>query len=127
MADIDLGTDFMGLRDIDPNFTLVGGKLVYAFAIARRLTTPRGSLFYDDDYGMDLRQFLSGSVQRPDVIQAQVETEALKDERTQDAKCTVAFENETLSVELLLTTSEGPFNLTVAVSSLTTQLLLENR
>ncbi len=122
----DLGIDIGGVLDIDGNLSLVEGRLGLAQSISRRLSTPRGGLFYDLEYGFDLRVFLNTPV-RPDEVRRGVENECLKDERVDDARAEVAFNEaaSTLTVRITITDGDGPFVFTISVSAVTTELLFE--
>lgn len=129
----DLGSDISCVTDIDPMLTSVDGREALGQAIARRLGTPRGGLFYDANYGTDLRSFLNAHVTAERVAQA-VEAEALKDERVRSASARITFVDagspgataETLGsmeIELTLVDAAGPFVLTLLVGSVTVALL----
>lgn len=91
-------------------------------AVARRLQTPRGGLWYDPDYGTDLRQYLNGARSRFRVSR-DVENEALKDERVLAASASVTFASQTMTVVLALTLATGVFTLTILVTELTVALV----
>lgn len=55
---IDGGTDLTVFPDLSFNQT-VTGRRNRAEALARRLMTPPGGLFYSDDYGLDIREYLN--------------------------------------------------------------------
>lgn len=125
----DLGTDISCVDDLDPAFTVTSGTLALSQAIARRLITPRGSLFYDEDYGLDLRAYLNAGISQGSGfafrLAAQIEAECLKDERVETIDAEVAFDiaNEKLVAKLKGVASTGPFRLTLLVSSVTVELL----
>lgn len=123
----DLGTDLSCFPDLDPAGNTVSGQTALAQAIARRLSTPRGGLFYDPAYGTDLRAFLNEgfTAQRAYGIQSAIETECAKDERVRSASAAVAFNvaTQTLAVSVALTTADGPFKLILAVSQLSVAIL----
>lgn len=50
------GSDWRDLSTLD--FSRLEGKKLLKRALERRLTTPRGSIFYAPDYGFDLSQYL---------------------------------------------------------------------
>jgi hypothetical protein len=125
----ELGSDFASVEDVDANLTPVSGRVAYAQAIARRLIAPAGSLFYDTDYGFGLSGFLSAPiVGTTGKIEAGIERECFKDERTKDVDAEVTFDEaaKALTARVDLTDAEGPFALTLSVSELSTQVLLEN-
>jgi phage baseplate assembly protein W len=124
---IDLGTDVSCFPDLDPLGTLVSGKTALAQAIARRLTTPRGGLFYDTNYGTDLRLYLNEGMtsEAQSRIKAAIESECRKDERVASATADVTFNAaaQSLAVSISLSIASGPFTLTLAVTQLTVALL----
>jgi phage baseplate assembly protein W len=126
MADV-LGTDIGCYPDLDSSGALVSGRTMLAQALARRLTTPRGGLFYDTNYGTDLRLYLNEGMtnEAQSRIKAAVESECLKDERVSACSAEVSFSLQTqlLKVSISVDTKAGPFSLTLAVSSLTVDLL----
>lgn len=127
MADADLGEDFRGILDVYPNLARASGRTALGEALCRRLSTPRGGLFYDFDYGFDLRSFLSAAQPPPGFIESQVAAELLKDERVLDVEVgSVGFVAEALTLAITVTDGDGPFNLTVTADKLTVQLLREN-
>jgi len=62
-------------------------------AIIRRLITPRGGVIDDGAYGFDLRGYCNRGVTQPDLnrVQAQVQSEARKDDRVATANAVVQF------------------------------------
>jgi hypothetical protein len=124
--DLRLGSDFGGVLDLETSFSQVNGRRALAEAIARRLTTPRGGLWYDPNYGYDLRQHLNSPAPRGGVIESQVTAEVLKDDRVFDVAVSVVFASEKLTVVLQITDALGPFPLIVEVTQLSVDLLTEN-
>lgn len=109
-----------------PSYMAIGNQVV-AEAILRRWSTSPGQLIDDPNYGYNLTDLISDDLGANDIAyaQQQLAAEAQKDERVISAKVTLS-----LTVAGLLTvvgnivTAGGPFQLVVAVSSVTTQLLL---
>ncbi len=122
MATTDYGSDFSCITDLDAKLSTVSGPLVVGQAILRRYITPRGGLWYDPEYGTDLRQFLNGARSRFAVARA-CELEALKDDRVQQASAEVEITRDTMTIVVRLTLADGPFALTVSVSSLTVEMI----
>jgi hypothetical protein len=124
---VDPGTDLSLWPDVDPGGTFISGSLALAQALVRRLTTPRGGLFYDSSYGTDIRQFLSEMIDssRLGIFQQRIEQEVLQDERVLAASALLTFNDatNTMSCSLTVQTANGPFVLTLAVSSVTVTLL----
>jgi phage baseplate assembly protein W len=123
----DFGVDIFSVDDLDGGFELVTGTKALGQAIARRLGTPRGGLFYDRTYGYDLRAFLNADLDDVDIfaIAAATEAECERDERVQRATATVSLNTSTqrLRVAVELETAVGPFKLVLDVSSVTIELL----
>jgi hypothetical protein len=125
-VDTDFGVDLAGILDVGSTLVLTSGRRALAEAILRRLTTPRGSLFYDFDYGFDLRQFISAPEPQPGFLEMQVRTEVEKDERVESVEVETTFISETLTARLTVTDADGTFKLTLAVTNLTVEYLAEN-
>jgi phage baseplate assembly protein W len=123
----DFGVDLSCVSDIEPSFDLVRGRTALAQALARRLGTPRGGLFYDPTYGYDLRAHLNAAIGPLDTfaIGAAVETECERDERVQRTTATVSFnaQTERLRVALVVEDADGPFPLVLEVSAVTVEIL----
>ena len=125
----DLGTDgawFDG--DLDARLGLVDGLTLLGQDLAARLQTPREGLWYDPDYGYDLRQWVNADYEPSDVfvIQSEVERECLKDERVEGCRATIEADDikHTLSVTLNVTVADGPtYDLVLAVSDVTVDVL----
>jgi len=99
--------------------------------IARRLMTPAGSLFWDPDYGFDLRQFLLAKVDARTVfkLRAGATKEILKEESVRSARVEVEVINggttagQTLRITITGQLADGPFTLVLGVSQLTVEVL----
>lgn len=115
---VDFGTDVSLADDLDPTGRMVTGTRLVGEAIYRRLTTPRGSLIDDPNYGMDVRLMLSRAATKRerDAIPKQLEMEIKKDERVQTATVTVkSLDLFNWVLEIACTTGAGPFSLSVTV------------
>lgn len=123
---MDLGSDFAGILDIDAALTVVAGWRNLGHALARRLTTPAGSLFYDPDYGYDLRSLLNASVRNTGQISTRIEKEMLKDKRVARARALVDFDGGIITARIEVTPKgdNPPFSLVMNVSQLTVETLL---
>jgi len=119
---VDYGSDVSTLPTLDPLLGPLTGPAVVGQAVARRLRTPRGQLTFHPDYGLDLRQYVNGSLLPGALpaLRAAIEQEALKDERVADAVATVEYlaASQSIRVSLQLLTSQGPFLLVLNVSAL---------
>lgn len=129
-----LGTDIAtpandeGILDLDPAFGLASGRLMLAQAIGRRITRRRGELAWvgdDPDDGIDVRDFLGGDADSVSTfrIAAQVQAEALRDERVLGCEVAASTTDGVLTLSLRLADAAGPFRMVVAVSALTIDML----
>lgn len=127
----DLGTDIDFTTDIGLRWNLATGRRNLGNALARRLSTPRGTLDYDPDYGFDLRDSLSAGLTRTQLAQlrASIVDECEKDERVDNCDADVIYNPFTsgLTVNLTVTTADGPFDLILLVTSVTVALLNHNQ
>jgi len=123
----DLGTDVSCWPDLDPGGALVSGKTCLAQALARRLTTPRGGLFYDTNYGTDVRLYLNEGIAGETLakIKGDIAAECLKDERVSSCSVDAVFNAaaQTLKLSITVDTGEGPFVLVADASKLSLDLL----
>ncbi|MCS7069103.1 MAG: hypothetical protein N2313_04600 [Meiothermus ruber] len=122
----DFGTDLSALPDL--NFSVKSGTANLAEAVARRLITPRGRLFYDLSYGLDLRQYLNEAL--TDEVRYEIETlvaaECEKDERVLSASATLIDappQARALQIAIDLETSDGPFRLIVEIDNIAVEVL----
>lgn len=123
---VDHGTDISCVSDVDAAAVEVSGRLCLAQAIARRLTTPRGRLLDDPNYGYDLTQFVNDDLAPADLakIRAFAEAECLKDERVRGVTITLTLAaTGVLVVTVALVDGDGPFTLVLSVTSVTATLL----
>ncbi len=121
----NFGFDLWAQDDIDPTGRTVSGRLIVAQAIYRRLTTRRGGLLSDPNYGYDLEDLLNADVSPADIAAAQaaISAECLKDERVTGCTVTLSFMLDVLTVGIALDVGDGPFPLVLAVSQVGVQLL----
>lgn len=120
---MSLGVDFDGALDLDPRMMPASERLGLLQSLVRRLDTVRGGWFPDPSYGSDLKQYLNAAV-RPQIVEQVTEAECLKDERLLECSATATFADGTLTVRVVATDAEGPFEFTLSVSSLSVDLLL---
>lgn len=106
------GTDLTAYHDL--RLMVHSGLANLAEAIIRRLITPRGRLFYDPEYGFDVRSYLNEAA-RPDVlyeIERRVEEQCELDPRIAAATASATFDAQArtlrLSVDLELSDSRSP-------------------
>ena len=119
------GTDLAAMPDFD-GVTLRREYDNLAEALARRLMTPRGGLFYAPEYGTDLRAYLGEPI--TDGVRYEIERmaalEAARDPRVHSATATLtAAGPDGLRLRLDVTTEAGPFALVLRVDALTVEVL----
>ncbi|SRR5258707_822482 len=122
----DFGTDLSLQDDVSPEFNEVTGVDVLKDACVRRLSTPRGDLFYDAAYGYDLTGMLSDSYTPSDI--ARMQTDIVRqlelDEMVDSASCTVSNVTlESMTVDILIRTALGPFSLTLEITNVSVSVL----
>lgn len=120
----DYGTDVR----IGKVVTKVSGLQNLIEALVRRLSTPTGSLFWDLEYGYDVRALLNGEIDLNLLEAAEkiIENQFKLDERVDDAKCFIVFNYPTSTMYLYIsvTTFKGEtFKLIVSVSKSKVEIL----
>lgn len=125
---VDYGVDIDCLSGIGYVLGLASGYQVVANAIGRRLITPRGGLFYDNDYGFDVRSYCNVALTRGKLAEliAGIEAECQKDERVQAARARVVFTGTadvvaSINVDVLLVEG-GSFSMVLPIADLVAQL-----
>lgn len=123
----DYGQDVSTFPDLDPGFAAPTGPRVVAESIARRLTTPRGALFWAPDDGFDVRELLNESVTSAKLSQwtRALEQECEKDERVLSASITLTYDSTGMALQIAasLDTADGPFVLVMVVTSVQLTIL----
>ncbi len=126
-AGLDLGVDAACITDITSTMTLAQGLPNLAMALCRRLITRRGGLFYDLDYGLDLRELLNAAVTDEQIAQApdDIRSECEKDERLLSCTVDVVFSRASSTAKITIrgVTALGPFTLILGVSQVTVEIL----
>lgn len=123
----DYGTDVSAIPSL--SFELKTGIDNLAEAIARRFSTPRGGLFYDLDYGYDLRDLVNKRFTGDSVyeIASEIAAEAEKDPRILSADAELEKTGDrSYKIALQLETAEGPFELILAIDAVTVEVLHVN-
>ena len=128
MAAPDFGIDIDMTNDLPLIFGVASGQRNVANAVARRYQCPRGALVYDPEYGYDVRPFANITLTPAALSQLRSDmiAEARKDERVQDCDIVLTPPPSllgTLFANVTLTTSNGPFELILAISSVTVDIL----
>lgn len=123
----DFGVDISTYPELSDTFALITSRRSVAEVAYRRLSTDAGSLAFHSDAGLDLRLWLNEGVTdtRLFALREEVERELERDERVERCVAKVTFDAQTgaLGVVVDLYTAEGPFTLTLRVTSLTLELL----
>jgi phage baseplate assembly protein W len=126
---IDVSTDGF---DVDEDLSLTSGRDLLVQDMLARLDTPRGALFYDDNYGYDLSQHVGEALGPADLyrIEVSVVAELLKDPRVEGcvAKASLApisssSATQWLRVTITIDDGDGPFDLVVDASKTSVELV----
>lgn len=124
---VDYGLDVSTYPDLDPTFGWTSGITTLAQALARRLETPAGSLPYDPDYGLDLREYVADDLDDSDVLRLQslIAAQAAQEERVLDANVTATqtLATQTLTLAIALRLADGTFALTIAIDDVSASVL----
>lgn len=130
VATIDINTPIGadGVIDLDPAFGLVSERLALVQALARRVTTERGTLAWigdDPEYGDDVRAFLGDDVEARQsfVVASRVERELLRDERVRGARVAASIASGRLTISAQVSDASGPFRFTLAVTAVSVETL----
>ncbi|MDO9016683.1 MAG: hypothetical protein Q8S73_37885 [Deltaproteobacteria bacterium] len=127
-----LGTDIStpigadGQIGLDPYLRVVSELECLAQALARRLVTPRGSLYRHPLYGYDVRQWLNADLDDADLAEIErASAEELRaDERVDDVAVVASFADEALSLVITVRALTGQtFRFILAVGQVTVALL----
>lgn len=130
---VDFGFDLACVSDLDEGLRTVSGARLLAEACVRRITTPRGMVLDDPDFGVDVRDYLGAGVTSLELarMRAEVQAELGKDERIVQATVTSAdFDARLRKVTLVIALdavddagAEVALRLVVEVSQVTVNLL----
>ena len=116
----DFGTTISVSFDLSSSiFSLKTGLACLAQDCLNRLSTDRGSLFYDEDYGLDVRIYLNKRAIQgtPFRASAEIASELKKDPRIESVKASVSFSSSGEGkITLELTTLAGPFLLVLSAT-----------
>lgn len=125
VAAVDYGTDIEHLYDLGLRWGLVSGQANLAMAIVRRLSTVRGTLYYDESYGFNLLDALNQSFSRADLaaLRSQIVAEVEKDQRVDSCVCGLVVGQDSLTVTLVIQSALGPFDLVLGVTALSIDVL----
>ena len=132
MADPNYGTDLAvtpnadGILDINPMLQYASGLSVLVQSLICRQMCVRGSIIDAPNEGIDLRTYVrQGLTQEalgslPSIVQKELQ----RDERVKSATVTGSYDTaNTLTLNEVIETADGPFTLTLAVSAVTVTLI----
>lgn len=122
----DFGHDLACVSDLAPDLRSVSGRRALSEALARRLSTGRGKLLDDPNYGYDLTQYLGDDLSPGDLaaVRAGAEAECSKDERVNGVIVTVTkLPLGQMTVTVSIDDATGTFQLVLAVSAVTVDIL----
>lgn len=127
MSNFGLGSDLAGDDDIGRDLRVErNGRVAIVQWAVRALSTQR--LWYDDEWGIDLRQFI-GTDTAPSIIETRALNTLLRDERIITARVAATRSSdarrESLTIAIDMVTTEGDLDLTLLVTNLTVELLKE--
>lgn len=94
---------------------LINDQLALIQACCRRLITPRGALWYDENYGTDIRQF-SSDIAPLGLVESAVISELLKEEAVTRVQVKATRENESLLLKVQIEGSDTDLKFTFALS-----------
>ena len=127
VADLtDFGVDIGGWQSLAPVWPLASGRLNLCYAIARRLTTPLGTLDDHPEYGYDVRALLNWGFSPAELAaaQASIQAQCLEDERVQDATVSIALPTDgRMTITIALEDATGPFDLVLGIDSVSAAVL----
>jgi hypothetical protein len=124
------GTDLRCTTDVTANLDEVDpfSPVAIVEALIRRLTTPRGRLPDDPEYGLDVTAMVNRGITQSELrdIQTQIRNESSKDDRVDDVAVTVtmlAYNSARIQMMIAPADAQRPFSATLAVTD--GQLLME--
>ena len=123
-----VGGDLFCVDDIDAALTWeTDPRVLIEQSVLRRLTTPRGGLFYSRDYGLNVRAWLNAGFTPAMVsgLSSAIKNECEKDDRVESATVRLSFNAQSMRmrIKIELQTGLGPFPLTLDVSDVSVQVL----
>jgi hypothetical protein len=122
----DFGTTLSCIFDLDSMGATVSGLTALSQALVRRITTPRGRLLTDPNYGYDVTGELNDDVTTAQAgsIGSNMDQEFMKDQRVLSSS-TIATLNPdgTLDTTTSIATALGPFSLVLSISQVTVSII----
>lgn len=95
---------------------LIGDQLALVQACVRRLITPRGALWYNADYGTDVRQFI-GDTAPEGMIESAIVNELLKEEAVSAVTPRVRRVSGKLEITVQISASDASLSFTLSLSA----------
>lgn len=126
----DLGSDFDRPNgDLTPDMRMLETPaeqgVAFMQAQAERLLTPRTALWYDLNYGLDMRKYIADD-EDPAVASDAINRELLKDERCARCSTLITVSGSTWNVVTSPATADGQvYDLTFTVSATKVSLLTQ--
>lgn len=124
--DYTFGRDWLCGEDLDPYGRESTGISDVMWSVVRRVTTERGTLIDDPNYGIDIRNFQHKDLDASDLprIASQVRFEVGKEPRVREPGCTVTIVgNRELRFDITFEVQEGEQSLTLIVNDVSFRVL----
>lgn len=122
----DFGTDWSCVMDLDPMGQMVTGRDVLSQALVRRITTPRGRLLSNPNYGYDVTGEINDDLSTQEVgqIASNMDAEFMKDERVVSSSTSATLTSDgVLTTTTTITDGAGPFPLVLQISAVGISIL----
>jgi len=124
------GADLSCIDGLTPTMKMVTGDGVEIIkqSLIRRLNSPRGSLYSDQEYGTDLSGYLNKAMTAAEVteLEGSIQAECRKDDRVESCSATVTLETSSLTILIHVSPvdpSLEDFDLTFILSTDTLELV----
>jgi phage baseplate assembly protein W len=125
----DFGSDISTFPDLDELLEPQSGRRVLLESVARRMSTPRGALWWAPSYGSDLGAILDGPVSEAQLRAnaTALQQQLAQDERILSARVEASYVAATRSLRILvsITDADGPFERVFTLDSTGVATLME--
>lgn len=125
----DFGSDISTFPDLDPLLEPQSGRRVLLESIARRMSTPRGGLWWAPSYGSDLGAVLDEAVDPARLRSAAsaLQQQLVQDERIKSASVEATYVAATRSLRIVVSIVDatGPFTRVFALDQTRVAQLME--
>jgi phage baseplate assembly protein W len=125
----DFGSDISTFPDLDELLEPQSGRRVLLESVARRMSTPRGALWWAPSYGSDLGAILDGPVSDAQLraTATALQQQLAQDERILSARVEATYVATTRSLRILvsITDADGPFERVFTLDSTGVATLME--